>query len=101
MIIVLSMVVVGGLVGGQALGYDVVAGFSQAHLFGLGLAAGFALVLLGVMLDRMTHGAAAARLATPALMPRRGVPPRAPVVDNPRTGPGSPDRQRRSRTRWL
>jgi glycine betaine/proline transport system permease protein len=57
-IIVLSMVVVGGLVGGQALGYDVVAGFSQGHLFGLGLAAGFALVLLGVMVDRMTHGAA-------------------------------------------
>jgi glycine betaine/proline transport system permease protein len=57
-IIVLSMVVVGGLVGGQALGYDVVAGFSQNHLFGMGLAAGFALVLLGVMLDRMTHGAA-------------------------------------------
>ena len=28
-ILVLSMVVVGGLVGGQALGYDVVAGFSQ------------------------------------------------------------------------
>jgi glycine betaine/proline transport system permease protein len=57
-IIVLSMVVVGGLVGGGALGYDVVAGFSQTRLFGLGLAAGFALVMLGVMLDRMTHGAA-------------------------------------------
>lgn len=57
-IIVLSMVVLGGLVGGGALGYDVVAGFSQGNLFGLGLAAGFALVFLGVMLDRMTHGAA-------------------------------------------
>ena len=57
-IIVLSMIVVGGLVGGGALGYDVVAGFSQGRLFGLGLAAGFALVLLGVMLDRMTQGAA-------------------------------------------
>jgi glycine betaine/proline transport system permease protein len=56
-ILVLSMVVVGGLVGGQALGYDVVAGFSQNRLFGMGLAAGIALVLLGVMLDRMTHGA--------------------------------------------
>ena len=31
-ILVLSMVVVGGLVGGQALGYDVVAGFSQNRL---------------------------------------------------------------------
>jgi glycine betaine/proline transport system permease protein len=56
-ILVLSMVVVGGLVGGQALGYDVVAGFSQNRLFGMGLAAGIALVLLGIMLDRMTAGA--------------------------------------------
>ena len=53
-ILVLSMVVVGGLVGGGALGYDVVAGFSQNSLFGMGLAAGFALVMLGIMLDRMT-----------------------------------------------
>ena len=53
-IFVLSMVVVGGIVGGQALGYDVVAGFAQNSLFGMGLAAGIALVLLGVMLDRMT-----------------------------------------------
>jgi glycine betaine/proline transport system permease protein len=63
-IIVLSMIVVGGLVGGGALGYDVVAGFSQGSKFGLGLAAGFALVLLGVMLDRMTQGAAG-RSASP------------------------------------
>jgi glycine betaine/proline transport system permease protein len=55
-ILVLSMVVVGGLVGGGALGYDVVSGFSQNHLFGLGLAAGIALVLLGIMLDRLTQG---------------------------------------------
>jgi glycine betaine/proline transport system permease protein len=57
-ILVLSMVVVGGLVGGQALGYDVVAGLAQDRLFGLGLAAGTVLVLLGIMLDRMTAGAA-------------------------------------------
>jgi len=56
-IIVLSMVVVGGLVGGQALGYDVVAGFSQGRLFGMGVAAGAALVLLGIVLDRVTQGA--------------------------------------------
>jgi glycine betaine/proline transport system permease protein len=56
-ILVLSMVVVGGLVGGGALGYDVVSGFSQGHLFGLGLAAGIALVLLGIVLDRLTQGA--------------------------------------------
>jgi glycine betaine/proline transport system permease protein len=55
---VLSMVVVGGLVGAGALGYDVVAGFSQGELFGKGLAAGIAIVLLGVLLDRVSHGTA-------------------------------------------
>jgi glycine betaine/proline transport system permease protein len=58
LIYVLSMVVVGGLVGAGALGYDVVAGFSQGQLFGKGLAAGFAIVLLGVMFDRITQAAA-------------------------------------------
>jgi glycine betaine/proline transport system permease protein len=52
---VLSMVVIGGLVGAGALGYLVVAGFSQTTLFGKGLAAGIAIVLLGIMLDRMTQ----------------------------------------------
>jgi glycine betaine/proline transport system permease protein len=52
------MVVVGGLVGGGALGYLVVAGFSQDQLFGKGLAAGVAIVLLGVLLDRITKAAA-------------------------------------------
>lgn len=56
-ILVLSMVVVGGLVGGGALGNDVVSGFSQNSLFGLGLAAGIALVLMGIALDRVTQGA--------------------------------------------
>ena len=55
-ILVLSMVVVGGLVGGGGLGYDVVAGFAQSRLFGMGVAAGLALVLLGIMLDRITQG---------------------------------------------
>ena len=58
LIYVLSMVVVGGLVGAGGLGYDVVAGFSQAQLWGKGLAAGFAIVLLGIMLDRITQSAA-------------------------------------------
>jgi glycine betaine/proline transport system permease protein len=58
LIYVLSMVVVGGLVGAGALGYDVVAGFSQGELYGKGLAAGFAIVLLGVMFDRITQAAA-------------------------------------------
>ena len=56
-VLVLAMVVVGGLVGAGGLGYDVVAGFSQVEDFGKGLAAGVAIVLLGVMLDRITQGA--------------------------------------------
>jgi glycine betaine/proline transport system permease protein len=58
LIYVLSMVVVGGLVGAGALGYDVVAGFSQGQLYGKGLAAGVAIVVLGVLLDRLTQAAA-------------------------------------------
>lgn len=58
LIYVLSMVVVGGLVGAGALGFDVVAGFAQGTLFGKGLAAGVAIVLLGIMLDRITQAAA-------------------------------------------
>jgi glycine betaine/proline transport system permease protein len=56
---VLSMVVIGGLVGGGGLGYLVVAGFSQGELFGKGLAAGIAITALGVMLDRIFQYAAA------------------------------------------
>ena len=56
---VLSMVVIGGLVGGGGLGYLVVAGFSQAQLFGKGLAAGIAITALGIMLDRIAQYAAA------------------------------------------
>ncbi|MEU8656661.1 ABC transporter permease subunit, partial [Actinoplanes philippinensis] len=55
LIYVLSMVVVGGLVGAGALGYDVVAGFSQGQLYGKGLAAGAAIVVLGIMLDRIAR----------------------------------------------
>lgn len=55
---VLAMVVIGGLVGGGALGYDVVAGFKQLDVQGRGLAAGFSIVLLGVLLDRITTYAA-------------------------------------------
>jgi glycine betaine/proline transport system permease protein len=55
---VLSMVVIGGLVGAGALGYDVVTGFKQLDFIGRGLAAGFSIVLLGVLLDRITRYAA-------------------------------------------
>ncbi len=56
---VLSMVVIGGLVGGGSLGYIVVSGFSQDQLFGKGLAAGIAITAMGVMLDRIARHAAA------------------------------------------
>jgi glycine betaine/proline transport system permease protein len=55
---VLAMVVVGGLVGAGALGYDVVSGFSQLQLRGKGLAAGLAIVVLGTMLAALTKAAA-------------------------------------------
>jgi len=58
-VLVLAMVVVGGLVGAGALGYDVVAGFSQGEDFGKGMAAAISIVLLGVLLDRVTQGAGA------------------------------------------
>lgn len=55
-VLVLAMVVVGALVGAGALGYDVIAGFAQREDFGKGLAAGIAIVVLGIMLDRITQG---------------------------------------------
>jgi glycine betaine/proline transport system permease protein len=62
-VLVLAMVVIGGLVGAGALGYDVVAGFAQGEDFGKGLAAGTAIVLLGIALDRITQGAGGRRRA--------------------------------------
>jgi glycine betaine/proline transport system permease protein len=56
-VMVLSMVVIGGLVGAGALGYDVITGLARGEQFGKGLAAGAAIVLLGIMLDRITQGA--------------------------------------------
>ena len=58
LIYVLAMVVVAGLVGGGGLGGDVVTGFSQPSYFGKGLAAGAAIVLMGIMLDRVTQSVA-------------------------------------------
>jgi glycine betaine/proline transport system permease protein len=56
---VLAMVVIGGLVGAGALGYDVVLGFSRSEEWGRGAAAGMTIVLLGIMIDRITRAAAA------------------------------------------
>ncbi|HNM96836.1 MAG TPA: ABC transporter permease subunit [Marmoricola sp.] len=55
---VLSMVVIGGLVGAQALGYDVVYGIAHAEYAGKGLAAGLSISLLGIMIDRIARSAA-------------------------------------------
>jgi glycine betaine/proline transport system permease protein len=55
---VLAMVVIGGLVGAGALGYDVVLGFSRSEEWGRGAAAGLTIVLLGIMIDRITRAAA-------------------------------------------
>jgi glycine betaine/proline transport system permease protein len=65
-VMVLSMVVIGGLVGAGALGFDVITGFARGEQFGKGLAAGVAIVLLGIMLDRITQGAGSRRRATMA-----------------------------------
>ena len=59
LLFVLSMVVIGGLVGGGGLGFLVVNGFSQRGEFGKGLAAGIAITALGIMLDRITVHTAA------------------------------------------
>lgn len=59
LLFVLSMVVIGALVGGGALGFTVISGFSQGELFGKGLAAGIAITALGIMLDRITVHTAA------------------------------------------
>jgi glycine betaine/proline transport system permease protein len=59
LLLVLSMVVIGGMVGGGSLGFLVVSGFSQLEDFGKGLAASIAIVALGIMLDRTTRHTAA------------------------------------------
>jgi glycine betaine/proline transport system permease protein len=53
-VLVLAVVIIGGLVGGGALGYQVVLGLAQGDL-ATGLVAGAAIVCLGLMLDRVTQ----------------------------------------------
>jgi glycine betaine/proline transport system permease protein len=55
---VLAMVVIGGLVGAGALGYDVVYALAHSDYAGKGAAAGFSIVLLGIVIDRVTRAAA-------------------------------------------
>ena len=74
-VFVLAMVVLGALVGAGALGYDVIAGFAQREDFGKGLAAGIAIVLLGIMLDRITQGVGGRRPSDVAEGPTRDMGP--------------------------
>ncbi|MFC7307380.1 ABC transporter permease [Streptomyces monticola] len=69
-VLVLSMVVIAGMIGGGALGVDVVKGLAKGDL-GLGMTAGVAIVCLGILLDRISQPAAeTAKLREPA---KRGV----------------------------
>lgn len=58
--LVLAIVVIGGMIGGGALGVDVVRGLAKGDL-GLGMTAGIAIVCLGLLLDRISQPSAAAR----------------------------------------
>jgi glycine betaine/proline transport system permease protein len=58
MIFVLAVVVIGGFVGAGGLGYLVIVGQSKPELQGKGLAAGLAIVLLGVVMDRIAQAGA-------------------------------------------
>ncbi len=63
-LLVMAEVVVAGLVGAGGLGLDVVTGFSRAEI-GLGAGAGLAMVLMGIVLDRLSQtGPARTRSAT-------------------------------------
>jgi glycine betaine/proline transport system permease protein len=59
-IMVLAVVVIAGLVGSGALGYDVAQGL-QRDAFGLGVIASVAILALGIALDRTTQGRHRAR----------------------------------------
>jgi len=58
MIFVLAVVVIGGFVGAGGLGYLVIVGQSKPELQGKGLAAGLAIVLLGIVMDRIAQAGA-------------------------------------------
>ena len=55
LIFVLAVVVIGGFVGSGGLGYLVILGGSKPEMQGKGLVAGFAILLLGVMIDRIAQ----------------------------------------------
>jgi len=58
LIFILAVIVIGAYVGAGGLGYLVIAGLSKPEIQGKGIAAGVAIVALGVVLDRVAHAAA-------------------------------------------
>jgi glycine betaine/proline transport system permease protein len=58
LIFVLAVIVIGGFVGAGGLGFLVIVGQSKPELAGKGLAAGLAIVLLGVTMDRIAQASA-------------------------------------------
>ncbi|MCB0037521.1 MAG: ABC transporter permease subunit, partial [Anaerolineales bacterium] len=57
---VLAMVIIAGLIGGAGLGFEVIAGFTNNRL-GQSVEAGFAIVLMAIIIDRLTQAWAAKR----------------------------------------
>ncbi len=58
MIYVLAVIVIGGFVGSGGLGYLVILGGSKPEMQGKGLVAGLAILLLGVVIDRIAQAGA-------------------------------------------
>jgi glycine betaine/proline transport system permease protein len=85
-LMVLSVVIIAGLVGGGALGLDVVYGLTKSEL-GLGVEAGVAIVALAVVLDRITQGwAAKVRGASGARASARTIRfPKSTIIDQSET----------------
>jgi glycine betaine/proline transport system permease protein len=59
-LMVLSMVIIAGLVGGAGLGLESIIGLAKNET-GRGVEAGIAIVILAMILDRMTQGLAKSR----------------------------------------
>ncbi len=77
-IMVLSVVIIAGLVGGGGLGYQVINGLS--HDPGSGMVAGLSILLLAIVIDRITQAMG------------QGNGSRSSAVGRRRFGPGSPRR---------
>jgi hypothetical protein len=69
-IMVLSVVIIAGLVGGGGLGYEVINGLS--HDPGRGMVAGLCILLLAIVIDRITQAMGQGTGRRPPSAPRRG-----------------------------